>query len=91
MAAVDLQRLWWTRLTFYLGDFQALPDLYAEALRLPPADERYGKTGLYALADWQAERSPYPFNYLAAYGQVVNLLCEQLKLEAEHREPAPVR
>lgn len=84
MAAVYLQRFWWTRLGLYLGDFPKLPDLYSQALSLPHADERYGKAGLYALADWHASRSPYPFNRLASYHKVMELLFEQLKMEARH-------
>jgi hypothetical protein len=84
-AAVYLQRLWWTRLHFYRRDMEMLPDLYSQALGLPPADERHGKVGLYALADWHACRSIYPFNRLASYQKVMNLLFEQLKLEASRR------
>jgi len=90
-AAVYLQRLWRTRLGFYLGDFELLPDLYSSELGLPAADERYGKTGLHALAAWQASRSAYPFNWLASVNKMMNLLFEQLKLEAQHREPATPR
>lgn len=86
-AAVYLQRLWRTRLGFYLGDFPLLPDLYSCALGLPPADERFGKTGLHALAEWHASRSPDPYNWLASYTKVMDLLFEQLKLGATHREP----
>jgi hypothetical protein len=86
-AAVYLQRLWRTRLGFYLGDFALLPDLYSSVLRLPPADERFGKTGLHALAAWHASRSSEPFNWLASYKKVMDLLFEQLKMEAKRREP----
>jgi hypothetical protein len=86
-AAVYLQRLWRTRLGFYLGDFEALPDLYSGVLGLPPASERHGKTGLYALAAWHASRSPYPFNRLASYNKMMDLLFEQLKTEAKRHEP----
>jgi hypothetical protein len=90
-AAVYLQRLWRTRLGFYLGDFEILPDIYSKELGLPAASERHGKTGLHALVAWQAGRSPYPFNWLAAYTQVIDLLFEQLKQETNRREPATAR
>jgi hypothetical protein len=85
MAAVYLQRFWKPRLGLYLEDFPELPDLYSQTLSLPRADERYGKTGLYALADWQASRSPFPFNWLASYQKFIDLLIEQLKLETRHK------
>ncbi len=50
MVALYLQRLWWTRLGFYLG-IMPLPDLFSQQINLPPADERHGKNGL-------RERSP---------------------------------
>jgi hypothetical protein len=84
-AAVYLQRLWWTRLHFYRKELHALPDLYSQVLGLPPVEERYGKVGLYALADWHTRRSEYPFNRLASYQRVMDLLFEQLKLEASRR------
>jgi hypothetical protein len=87
-AAVYLQRLWRTRLGFYLGEVEMLPDLYSDVLGLPPAGERHGKTGLHALATWQAGRSPQPFNWLASYNKVIDLLFERLKMEAKHRESA---
>lgn len=66
MAAVYLQRLWKTRLGFYLDTTTLLPDLFSQALDLPSAEERFGKHGLYDLADaWQA-RSRYPFDRLTA-------------------------
>jgi len=81
MAAVYLQRLWKTRLGFYLDATTPLPDLFSQRLALPPADERFGKTGLYDLADvWQA-RSRYPFDRLAALHNTMDLFFEQLKLE----------
>jgi hypothetical protein len=81
MAAVYLQRLWLTRLSFYLGEFSLLPDLYSRQLDLPPADERFGKAGLHALAEVWAARSPYPFNRLASLNKMMELFFEQLKLE----------
>ena len=81
MAAVYLQRLWSTRLSFYLGEFSLLPDLYSSQLDLPPADERFGKAGLYALAEAWMARSSYPFNRLASLNKMMDLFFEQLKLE----------
>jgi hypothetical protein len=86
-AAVYLQRLWRTRLGFYLGDFPLLSDLYSSVLGLPPADERYGKAGLHALAAWHASRSPGPFNWLASYNRIMDKLFGQLKVEAKRHEP----
>ena len=90
MAAVYLQRLWLTRLSFYLENISLLPDLYSHQLKLPPADERFGKAGLHALAeDWSA-RSLYPFNRLASLNKTMDLFFEQLKLEKRPRESAPI-
>lgn len=82
-AAVYLQRLWRTRLGFYLGDFSLLPDMYSTRLGLPPADERFGKTGLHALAAWFASRSPDQYNWLASCTKMMGLLFEQLKRETK--------
>lgn len=90
-AAVCLQRLWRTRLGFYLSEFEMLPDLYSGELGLPAADEQYGKIGLHALAAWQASRSVYPFNWLASVNKMMDLLFEQLKMEAKQRESATTR
>lgn len=86
MAAVYLQRLWRSRLTFYLGQFPLLPDLYSTQLELPDANERFGKVGLYALADAWMARSPYPFNRLASLNNTIDLFFEQLKIERRHHE-----
>jgi hypothetical protein len=91
MAAVYLQRLWRTRLSYYLPDLTLLPDLYAGHLNLPPANERFGKAGLHALAEAWTARSPYPFNRLASLNRVIDLFFEQLKLEASTDEHAPGR
>ncbi len=88
MAAVYLQRMWRTRLSFYLGDFQRLPDLYSRELGLPSPEERFGKTGLVALADWHRQRSAYPFNRLAEYSKSADLLFGQLIAEARRHELA---
>jgi hypothetical protein len=81
MAAVYLQRLWRTRLTRCLGKQPDLPDLFSHQLSLPPAEERHGKTGLYALADLHARQARFPFNYLASYQKVADNLFGQLKAE----------
>lgn len=81
MAAVYLQRMWSVRLGFYLPHVAWLPDLFSVQMGLPSPDERYGKAGLHALADWRAARSPYPFNWLASWQHVMDLLFEQLKQE----------
>lgn len=85
MAAVYLQRLWWTRLSFYLDDLDELPDLFSRELGLPSPAERHGKVGLHALAEWHAGQSDYPVNRLTSYEKVMDLLFEQLKREARHR------
>jgi len=87
MAAVYLQRMWRTRLGFYL-DVRLLPDLFSAQLGLPAPDERFGKAGLHALAQWHANRSPFPFNHLSSYHHVMDLLFAQLKQEEREREPA---
>ena len=89
MAAVYLQRLWATRLAFYLGPLPTLPDLYASSLNLPPADERFGKSGLHALAEAWTARSAYPFNRLASLNKFMDLFFEQLKQESSSYEPTP--
>lgn len=81
MAAVYLQRLWYIRLGFYVDNEPLLPDYYSQALSLPPADERFGKPGLYDLADAWVERSAYPFNRLASLRKTMDLFFEQLKIE----------
>jgi hypothetical protein len=87
MAAVYLQRLWRTRLRYYVRDFKLLPDLYSQELGLPPSDERYGKVGLVALAEWHAQYSAYPFNRLASYYKAADLLLGQLRAEANEFAP----
>jgi hypothetical protein len=91
MAAVYLQRLWYIRLGFYLGDISLLPDLYSRQLKLPPADERFGKAGLHALAEAWSARSPYPFNWSASLNKTMELLFEQLRTEKPLNESTPVR
>lgn len=82
MAAVYLQRLWRTRLGLYLGNFETLPDLYSSMLGLPSPNERFGKSGLAALADWHTQHSVYPFNRLASYQKSIELLFGQMQAEA---------
>ncbi len=90
LAAVYLQRLWLTRLSFYLDDISLLPDLYAQELKLPPAEERFGKTGLVLLAETWSARSQYPFNRLASLNKTMDLFFEQLKMERTSRESTPI-
>ena len=91
MAAVYLQRLWKTRLGFYLDNTLLLPDLFSQQLGLPPADERFGKNGLHDLADAWKERSRYPFNRLASLNNTMDLFFAQLKLENYAGIYAPTR
>ena len=81
MAAVYLQRFWMPRLKLYIKDFPLLPDLYSKELFLPQPEDRHGKNGLYALADWHANRSPHHFNWRASYLKVMDLLFAQLRME----------
>ena len=87
MAAVYLQRLWRTRLGFYV-EVQLLPDLFSDQLGLPSPEIRSGKTGLHALAKWHADQLGTIYNYLSAYKKTMDLLFEQLKQEARSHEPA---
>ena len=80
-AAVYLQRFWMPRLELYMKNFPLLPDLYSKELSLPQPEDRHGKNGLYALADWHASRSPYHFNWRASYQKVMDLLFAQLRME----------
>lgn len=88
MAAVYLQRLWKTRLSFYLDTSALLPDLFSQQMALPPADERFGKNGLADLAEEWKARSHFPFDRLAAVNNTIDLFFEQLKTEQAH---APAR
>ena len=81
MAAVYLQRFWMPRLKLYMRDFPLLPDLYSKELDLPEPEDRHGKNGLYALADWHANRSPFRFNWRASYLKVMDLLFAQFRME----------
>ncbi len=90
MAAAYLQRLWRTRLSFYMEQISLLPDLYSAELHLPPVDERFGKSGLHAVADLWATHSLFPFNRLASLNKVIELLFEQLKMEHPIHESTSV-
>jgi len=80
-AAVYLQRLWRSRLGFYLDTSVLLPDLFSAEMGLPPADERHGKVGLYDLADAWSARSRYPFDRLAEINQAFEHFVGQLEVE----------
>ena len=88
MAAVYLQRYWRTRLTAHSDSFVELPDLFSTSLGLPPADEAFGKPGLYALAEWHKSRTVVPYNRLAEYNQVAEHVFNALKAKARTRESA---
>jgi hypothetical protein len=85
-AAVYLQRMWRTRLGYYLDAVVPLPNYFSAELALPSPDDEHGKTGLYALADWQASRSAHRFNHLSAYEGVVDLLFQSLKMKRNQHE-----
>lgn len=85
-AAMYLQNMWRTRLSYYLEAIIELPDYFSTELGLPPASDEYGKVGLYALADWHAARSPYRFNHLSEYEGVADLLFESLRLRRRRSE-----
>jgi hypothetical protein len=86
MAAVYLQRMWKTRLGYYLGEYALLPDLFSTELGLPSPNEQFGKTGLYALADWHRRNSRHPFNRLGSYNKALELLIGQLRAKAHRNE-----
>ncbi len=86
MAAVYLQRMWRTRLSYYIESPLELPDYFSAELGLPPVNERFGKPGLYALAAWHAQRSDYPYNRLASYRKALELLIGQLRAETRQHE-----
>lgn len=87
-AAVYLQRLWRTRLGFYLDTSSLLPDLFSAEMGLPSPEERHGKVGLYALADaWQA-RSRFPYDRLAEINQTFEHFVGQLEVEGVRPEYA---
>ena len=90
MAAVYLQHFWRTRLSYYLGDYAALPDLFSRDMALPLPDEHFGKLGLAALAEWHAEHSTGKFNRLASYQKTVEQFIGQLRAEAHPHEHTSV-
>ncbi|MGH2350027.1 MAG: hypothetical protein ACRDI2_10465 [Chloroflexota bacterium] len=91
IAAVYLQRLWWTRWRRYLGDVPLLPPLWIDELALPAPHERFGKAGLVALAARTGGRrgatTPQMGPYLKVgqrlFGQ---LLAERAAASAQPRE-----
>jgi hypothetical protein len=89
MAAMYLQTMWRTRLSYYLESFSELPDYFSGELNLPTAKALYGKAGLHALADWHASQSPFRFNHLSAYEGIADLLFQRLKLKRLRHEFAP--
>jgi hypothetical protein len=90
MAAVYLQRFWRTRLSYYLGDYPTLPDLFSRAMGLPRPDEHFGKLGLTALAEWHAQHSTPEFNWLASYQKTAEQYFGQLRAEAHIHEHTPI-
>ncbi len=90
MAAVYLQHFWRTRLSYYLGDYTMLPDLFSHAMGLPRPDEHFGKVGLATLAEWHAKHSNPAFNWLASYHKTTEQFFGQLRAEAHPYEHTPV-
>jgi hypothetical protein len=79
-AAVYLARLWRTTLGIYLGDLPLLPDLYGQShYHLPPPDDRFGESGLRALAAHFKRHTG--FDWLSVYNSAISLLLKQLSLE----------
>ena len=89
MAAVYLQRFWMPRLKLYMRDIPLLPDLYSKELDLPEPEDRHGKNGLYALADWHASRSSFRFNWRTSYLKVMDLLFAQFRMEESNEISQP--
>lgn len=79
-AAVYLQRKWWTRLRFSVGERPALPDLFSHDLGLPAPDDYHGIWGLLALADLSSERG-LPAALIAEAEDMTRLLIETRELE----------
>ncbi len=84
-AAVYLQRFWRGTLGIYLGASQLLPDYFGQSrFELPEPAVDSGEAGLRALAErFQAETG---FEWLSEYESVMDLLLEQLRIEAESLE-----
>jgi hypothetical protein len=91
VAAVYLQRLWWTRLRRYLGDQPLLPPYWIDELGLPPPEDRFGRVGLAALAEREGRRQahradPYAKAAQSLFGQ---LLAERAVAHRLQPTPAP--
>ncbi|MEZ4661192.1 MAG: hypothetical protein R2911_26890 [Caldilineaceae bacterium] len=79
-AAVYLQRFWYSTLRIYLGDFPLLKNFFGQAVyQLPPADEKFGESGLRALAIYFQRITG--FDWLSTYDSAIDLLLKQLSLE----------
>jgi len=89
MVAAYLQRFWKTNLGFYIDTTTSLPDLYSTEMELPSTEERFGKLGLYYLADAWQKRSIYPFDRMASITKTFDLFIEQLAIERVTPEYAP--
>ena len=74
VAAVYLQRLWRTRLRRYLGGQPDLPPLWIDDLQLPAPDDRFGRMGLYALAEREQRRNRRADPYLRVSQQLFGQL-----------------
>jgi hypothetical protein len=79
-AAVYLQHLWRTRLNRFLGHFENLPDLFSKELGLPNMTDGFGKSGLYALADWHKARSRIAYNRLSEYSRQIEFVLAALEM-----------
>jgi len=88
MAAVYLQSMWRIRLSHYMESITELPDYFSVELGLPHVNDEYGKVGLYELAEWHANQSPYRFNHLSEYEGVADLLFQSFKLRRRRNELA---
>jgi hypothetical protein len=81
LAAVYLQRMWRTRLTFALGKAPWLPARYWSMRGLPDPtgapDGANGELGLRALAVRERQHSHRPFHYLSMWQQQVDHLVAQ--------------
>lgn len=79
-AAVYLQYFWHSTLGLYLGHFPRLPDFYGQTIYgLPPPDDRFGESGLRALAAQFTQKTG--FEWLSVYTAAIDLLLRQLSLE----------
>jgi hypothetical protein len=79
-AAVYLQYFWHSTLGLYLRNFPRLPDFYGQTIYgLPSPDDRFGESGLRALAAQFAQETG--FEWLSVYTAAIDLLLRQLSLE----------